>query len=424
MAQDVQGFITALDLYVHPLALVGAGTGAIVALTLAAACPPLIGALALLEFTLPAPIVEVAASDAGSGAAEGTHAVHDGCVSGGNSSLELLPWWGFHPAQAATFYSGEECAAFLCHPLANLSPAVATALATAAAAAQQADSITGHSEAAAAATGDLQQLLGRVRRSPQGAARSAVAMLPPASMAAGWGPAVWLPGEGPAEGGLWPTRTDARLLFSFDPPALAAALPALPCHLLLLTGAPAAGGWCTAEDAAAMARAATGAASTRAAMLPAAGHRLATDAPEGVLEHLLAFLEGPALWLCHAPKGAAGGTSVGADAQQLLQQQQQQQQQQQRRPELLGLRPLPQYASLEEARRALGPRAPPAPEAVAAELAALRLAEGRAADADSDEEEAGQAVPAGEAGGGAQRRLGRYQTALAQNPPDYFGFIG
>ena len=61
--------------------------------------------------------------------------------------------------------------------------------------------------------------------------------------------------------------------------------------------------------------------------------------------------------------------------------------------------------------QALGPRAIPTPAAVAAELALL--------GADEEGESEGESE-GGSSGGGATR----YQTALAKDPPDYFGFVG
>ena len=70
-----------------------------------------------------------------------------------------------------------------------------------------------------------------------------------------------------------------------------------------------------------------------------------------------------------------------------------------RRPEALGLRELPEFASLDAARRALLGRAPPS---------AADIAEALGSD--------GEDGAAGHAGGA--------MTALAINPPDYFGMVG
>lgn len=72
----------------------------------------------------------------------------------------------------------------------------------------------------------------------------------------------------------------------------------------------------------------------------------------------------------------------------------------------LAVSPPPTCAALQ----ALGPRSIPTAAAVEGELRKLRLEEGRGADGgSSDEEEAG---------------TGRYRTALAKEPDDYFGFVG
>lgn len=57
--------------------------------------------------------------------------------------------------------------------------------------------------------------------------------------------------------------------------------------------------------------------------------------------------------------------------------------------------------------QALGPRSIPSAAAIEAELQKLRLEEGGEASEGEEEES-----------------TGRYQTALANNPPDYFGFVG
>jgi len=74
-----------------------------------------------------------------------------------------------------------------------------------------------------------------------------------------------------------------------------------------------------------------------------------------------------------------------------------------RRPELLNIRPLPEYGSVEEAMEALRPRTVPTPQMIAEELAKLR---------DDDEQ---SSDPESEAG---------YITGLAKEPADYYGFVG
>jgi pimeloyl-ACP methyl ester carboxylesterase len=78
-----------------------------------------------------------------------------------------------------------------------------------------------------------------------------------------------------------------------------------------------------------------------------------------------------------------------------------------RTAEGLGLRPLPQFNSLEEAFKALGPRKIPTREAIESELAKLRTEEGYLSS-DDDEKE-------------SQRS---HKTSLSSDPSDYFGFVG
>lgn len=74
-----------------------------------------------------------------------------------------------------------------------------------------------------------------------------------------------------------------------------------------------------------------------------------------------------------------------------------------RRPELLNIRPLPEYGSVEEAMEALRPRAVPTAQMIADELAKLRADDEQSSDAESD--------------------VG-YITGLAKEPADYYGFLG
>ncbi|PRW58774.1 alpha beta hydrolase [Chlorella sorokiniana] len=185
--------------------------------------------------------------------------------------------------------------------------------------------------------------------------------------------------------------------------ALLAGLPALRCHLLLLHGGR--GSWVEPADAAAMAEVAAqgSAASAAVAELPGAGHYLAADQPDALLRQVVKFLEGPAIRcfsraaLMGSANGAANGSSKGSSGSADV-----------RRPEVLDLKPLPQYASLEEAQKALGPRAIPTAAAIESELRKLRVEEGRAADDGSSDDEEGA----------------RHRTALANNPSDYFGMVG
>ena len=86
-----------------------------------------------------------------------------------------------------------------------------------------------------------------------------------------------------------------------------------------------------------------------------------------------------------------------------------QEKKEERRPEELGLRPLPQFRSLEEATRALGPRRIPSAAEVEAELRLLELEE---------------SAPGSPPLGGKLRIGSGSPTALAKDQSDYFGFVG
>ena len=132
-----------------------------------------------------------------------------------------------------------------------------------------------------------------------------------------------------------------------------------------------------ARECAALLEHARQAASASLLPLPS-GHYLLEDAPLALRDALVACLQ---RW---AEAGAL--QAVGSRA-----------------PELLGLRPLPKFDSMEDARKALRPRNVPTRAAVEAALAELRAP----GDASSDDDE--------------DIRRG---TALAQQPREYFGFVG
>ena len=117
----------------------------------------------------------------------------------------------------------------------------------------------------------------------------------------------------------------------------------------------------------------------RRAVLEKAGHNVICDAPLDFYDLAKAFLdEHDAALVARDPAA--------------------------RRPEALNLRPLPEFADLEAAKRALLGRPVPTDEQVSIELRNLSVG-----DAEED---------AADLGGGGQ------QTALANNPKDYFGMVG
>lgn len=114
------------------------------------------------------------------------------------------------------------------------------------------------------------------------------------------------------------------------------------------------------------------------------------DSPEESSDMLLDFLLDTALHCFDVPKNDAWS----------------------RTPANLGLRPLPEYESLEEAKKALGPRRIPNQNDIEQALRSIRIEEGRDPDDVSDDEDWG-----GISSSGAR-------TALSADPMDYFGFVG
>ncbi len=187
-------------------------------------------------------------------------------------------------------------------------------------------------------------------------------------------------------------KLDAHFLCVPDAAAVRASMAAVHCHVALLFGTrshvgaaelrstgggvPPAGQ--PAREAAKLLALATSAATTT--LLPLqAGHYLLEEAPLALRDALASCLT---RW--------ADGGALDADDP--------------RAPEALGLRPLPQFDSMEDARRALRPRAIPTRAVVDAALAELRQAE----DACSSDDE-------------ADAKRG---TALSHQPREYFGFVG
>ena len=72
---------------------------------------------------------------------------------------------------------------------------------------------------------------------------------------------------------------------------------------------------------------------------------------------------------------------------------------------MLDIRPLPQYETIEEAKKALGPRKIPSREVILAELAKLREP-GEESDSDDD------------------RGRSNHITGLIKEDSEYFGFMG
>jgi pimeloyl-ACP methyl ester carboxylesterase len=404
LAEDVRAFILSKDLYVAPVALVGCGMGAATALALAQQNPYLAGAVLCAEFALPvaqlqalhvdgdsssnpSSISSSQASESG-GQAGLLPAVVPGQASSGNateaaSSTQLLPWWGMRAGQASTFASVEHCAACLSHPIANLPPHLFVLLAQAVQHALAAANVEAHdsaegSQASSSGSGSgspaaeaaqrvgatIQELLAQTQRPVRGAVASACSLLRlPPSLRQGGGHWDEFSPDG-ARVGLQP-RMDPSFLFRFDPLAMLTGMRNLRGHLLMLHGG-AGGSWVLPADAEAMSElaAAGGAASAAAREVPDAGHFLAADHPDVLLKHIVSFLDGPAIRcfdrrslmppassdVAAAPSGAVPRKKSASQLRDV----DEKAVAASRRPEVLGLRSLPQYASLEEAQKVGG----------------------------------------------------------------------
>ena len=131
------------------------------------------------------------------------------------------------------------------------------------------------------------------------------------------------------------------------------------------------------RESAALLKHARQAASTALLPLPA-GHFLLEDAPLALRDALAA---------CLGRWAAAGALDAQGP----------------RAPEMLGLRPLPQFESMNDARKALRPRAVPTRATIAAALAELRDSGAESSEEDEDV---------------------RRGTGLSHQPREYFGFVG
>ena len=262
---------------------------------------------------------------------------------------------GFHPGQAARFASPAQAAAFLC---ADCWVRSRTAMPPRSPAHRRSPA-QGHAPRPLAAV--ARHNAWRLRRCTQGAVPATVMKL------------------------------DARFFCAHDgAAALHGWLAAAKCHVALLFGQRSHVGTAAlrsaaglpdaarpARESAALLEHARHAASTALLPLPA-GHYLLEDAPLALRDALLA---------CLGRWAAAGALDAQGP----------------RAPELLGLRPLPQFDTMDDARKALRPRAVLTRAKVEAALAELRVAGAESSDEDED-------VKRG--------------TMLSHQPREYFAFVG
>lgn len=376
LSQDVKAFIIAKDLYVRPVAIVGFGMGGAVGMFLAASEPSLVGATVSLDFALSHYLCDyktfLSEILAQSKEEEEEENIDNKRIM---MSSDLLPWWSLCPGMHGTrFASMADLAAFLASPLANLGPVVVENLQRA------------QESAVEAAVAEQRRVLDGLSRPLEGAVQDAFALIEGDDCDAEQaiiGNFEYGYGENQDENGI-KLKMNPKFFFTFPIKEFVDTVRNLRSHFLLVYGCKS--GMVGEKDAKMFTEMLRHkAASVTEVGIPGAGHHVVMDAPQDTLDALNTFLDGPAIHCFNVE-------SV-------------------RKPENLGLRPLPEYATIEEARKALGPRSIPTAARIESALEQLRIEQGRRPDSDSDDGDEGETSS-------------RYATALSKEPQDYFGFVG
>lgn len=371
LAQDIKAFIIAKDLYVRPVAIVGAGMGGAVGMFLAASEPNLVGAIISLDFALLHALCDFRTTKT------------DESFDENIMSSDILPWWSLCPGIHGTrFASLADLVAFLASPLANMGPAVVEDLQLA-------------QESGESAMAEQRKILDRLARPVEGAVKDALALIDSdsydihqASFGV-YGNSFYgeCGEENQDENGI-KLKMNPKFFFTFPVKEFMDTVRNLRSHFLMVNGCKS--GIVGEQDAKSLVEVLRQkAASVMLISIPGAGHHLVSDAPKETLEAINAFLDGPAIRCFDAGNAT-------------------------RTPSNLGLRPLPEYATVEEARKALGPRSIPTAARVESALEQLRIEEGRRPDSESDDGEDRETSNNGS----------KYATALSKEPSDYFGFVG
>jgi pimeloyl-ACP methyl ester carboxylesterase len=184
------------------------------------------------------------------------------------------------------------------------------------------------------------------------------------------------------------TRMDPSFEFKFNVDAFQEILKSLEMHVLFAFGEFST--MSSRQDICVMSSMCVSASSVTVEEMPMQGNRFVRDDPDSTCDLILDFLLDAASGCFEVPKRDAWS----------------------RTPANLGLRPLPEYATIEEAAKALGPRRIPTKDDIEQALRKLRVEEGRNEEDLSDDE---LEDPHGRTGS---------KTALSADPMDYFGFVG
>eukprot|EP00889_Picochlorum_renovo_P000712 jgi/Picre1/27742/NNA_000706.t1 len=189
-------------------------------------------------------------------------------------------------------------------------------------------------------------------------------------------------------GGVYMARMDPLFEFQFDIEAFKVALENLTVHVLFAFGEYSS--LISRQEVCRVTSLCQKAESLTVEEMAGQSSNFIRDSPEETSDMLLDFLLDTALHCFDVPKNDPWS----------------------RTPANLGLRPLPEYKSLEEAKKALGPRRIPNQKDIEEALRSIRIAEGRDPDDVSDDED-GRGISSSGA-----------RTALSADPMDYFGFVG
>ena len=396
MAEDVRGFILEKDLYTRPVALVGNGIGGAVAIQLAAHNPMLVGALACIEFSLPEQCFSSDKTFVSQVAEE--LKIDD---SSGLRISDIAPWWSFWFGQAAKFESVEECGAFLGSPLINVGPKTMTILSKGIQGSTDTESkpLTSPEEKRPTNAGpegqqqyntsnDTKKIMSSLARPLSRTMAEAKSLLKQTS-------------RGISRSALYyddfvsmEQRMDPKFFFNFDLKPFLLSLRSLKHYFLVIYGGKSE--MISEGSAQLLAKWPTDCYYHEAISISQGSHTVVSDESRDVTRRIIDFLEGPAArcFMVNKEEIKAGS----------------------RLPEKLQLRPLPEYNSVEEAKKALGPRKLPTTEAIEEELKRLRMENGMDPDgADSDDDS--KIV-------NSKNTDSTRQTALAKDPPNYFGFVG
>lgn len=351
MMADVHGFIIEKDLYTKPVCVIGMGMGGIIALALASSSPKLVGAVGMVEIgVVLEPYHESECQNDINQAGEEKLLLND-------QQPWVCRWLG---QERRMFDSVQVLALWLRSPLSSVGPRLARYCFERQMNVQDDPYFVEWMERATGVDGQCLHVAHEL-------VRESTSM----------------------HGGGYEQRMDACFEFSFRIGSVIEALKCLQVHSLFIFGEYST--MISRQDVCSLSSMCTSAASVTVEEIAGRSSTFVRDDPDGTCDLILDYLEDVAMHCFDVPKGDAWS----------------------RTPANLGLRPLPEYSSLEEAAKALGPRRIPTKEDIEDELRKLRVDAGKDADDVTDDDEGYYgSIQSGS------------RTALSHDPMDYFGFVG